>query len=127
MRSYDIGIASLAIMAPVKWTDNLLSQHVIPDVASTRRRVARRIPHSALIQLAIIRQLHIELGLGVRDAVRISKTLGDTKGEGVHQGGQIRLTVDRPAIERELEGRLRDALESAPTPRRGRPAREARA
>ena len=121
MRSYDVAIASLAIDAPSKWTDNLLSQHRLPDVVSERRGVARRISYSGLVRLALIRQLHVELALGVGDAVRVADQLLDSGGTGVYESGQLRLTVDRPALERALDLRLTEVLESAPAPRRGRP------
>ena len=124
MRSYTVAIASLAIHAPLKWTDNIISQHAVPGVVSARRGVARRIPHHTLIRLAIVRQLHAELGLGVADALRIAAEIVDNPdASGVFVCGQIELSVDRPALERLLQARMRDALESAPAPRRGRPAR----
>ena len=43
MRSYDVAVASLAIDATSKWTDNILSQHAVLGVISARRGVARRI------------------------------------------------------------------------------------
>ena len=121
MRSYSIAITSLAIDAPTKWADNLLSQHSIPDVINARRGVARRIRHSALIRIAVIRQLHVQLGTGVADGVRIAAQLLDSMPAGVHKSGQITLTIDLPELERSLNRRLADALESAPATRRGRP------
>lgn len=121
MRSYNIAISSLAIDAPVRWTDNLLSQYAIPGVISTRRGVARRISYPALTRLALIRQLHTQLGFGVADAIRIAPKFFDSGGSGVHDSGHLRLTVDLPALERALDARLAEALESAPAPRRGRP------
>jgi hypothetical protein len=121
MRSYSIAIASLAIDAPDKWTDNLLSQHAIPDVLSSRRGVARRIAYPALVRLALIRQLHAGLGLGVGDAVRIASDLLDSENGGVHERGQLTLRFDRAGLERALDARLIDVLESAPAPKRGRP------
>ena len=121
MRSYDVAIASLTIDAPTKWTDNLLSQYRLPDVISARRGVARRISFPALMRLAIIRQLHTRLGLGVGNAIRIASELLDSERSGVYESGQIRLSFDRPGLERSLNARLAEALESAPAPRRGRP------
>ena len=121
MRSYNIAIASLTIDAPIRWADNLLSQYMLPDVISARRGVARRISYPALMRLALIRQLHTRLGLGVGDAIRIASELLDSEGNGVYESGQIRLSFDRPGLERSLNARLAEALESAPAPRRGRP------
>lgn len=123
MRFYDVAIASLAIDAPQKWTDNILSQHDVPDVVLERRGVARRIPHAALIRLALVRELHARLGLSVREALDISSTLLAPATGGVHQRGHVRVSCDLAALERALTDRLRNALESAPSPRRGRPPR----
>ena len=128
MRSYDIAVTSLVIEAPVKWTDNLLSQHQIPDVVSARRGVARRIPHSTLVYLAVVRRLHHILGLGARDAVRCTTLLlagGGTCDAGVHEAGPITLSIDLADIERQVDRRLQEVLESAPAPRRGRPPKRA--
>ena len=124
MRSYDIAIASLTIDAPAKWTDNLLSQHGLPDVVSARRGVARRISYPALVRLALIRQLHTRLGLGVGDAIRIASALLDSGDTHVHESGQLRLTFDRLGLERALDARLAEVLESAPALRRGRPPKK---
>jgi hypothetical protein len=124
VRSYDIAIASLAISAPAKWTDNLLSQHGLPEVASSRHGVSRLISYPALVRLALIRQLHTWLGLGVGDAIRIAGELLDSGDTHAHESGQLRLTFDRPGLERVLDARLADVLESAPAPRRGRPPKK---
>ncbi len=121
MRSYNVAIASLAIEAPQKWTDNLLSHHVLPGVVSGTRGLARRIPYQALVRLALVRQLHTVLGIGVADAVRIAGVMLDSAGTPIYSGGQLSVTLDRAALERRLDARLADVLESAPTPRRGRP------
>ena len=121
MRSYNVAVASLAIDAPARWTDNLLSQHAIPDITLAKRGVSRRISYPALVRLALIRQLHAGMGLGVSDAVRIADRLFDSGGTGVHASGHLRLTFDRLELERSLDARLADVLETAPAPRRGRP------
>lgn len=122
MRSYSVAVSSLAIGVPHKWLDNLLSHFPVHGVSANRRGVARRIPHSALLQLALTRELHLELGLGVRDALALATDLLATHDATVSRGGQLRVSFDRPALERAVGERLREALESAPAPRRGRPA-----
>jgi hypothetical protein len=121
MRSYDVAIASLVIQAPLKWTDNLLSQHTIADVLSSRRGIARRITHPGLVRIALVRQLHISLGVSVADSVRIAAQMLDSESPRVYTIGQLTLTVDIKQLERELDARLAATLESAPAPRRGRP------
>ena len=121
MRSYDVAIASLAIGSPAKWTDNLLSQHIIPDVISARRGVPRRITYAALVRLAVIRELNQRLGVGVADAVAMADQVLFAGADGVITVGPIRVEIDLSAVERALMQRLGDALESAPVSRRGRP------
>jgi len=121
LRSYSVAVSALVIGAPLKWLDNLLSHFPVPEVGSERRGVARRIPHSALLRLALARELHVELGVGVRDALILAAELLTADDAVVSRGGHLRVTFDRSALERTLSARLRDALESAPTPRRGRP------
>lgn len=122
MRSYDIRVAALAIRAPAKWIDNLLSQHELGEVVRARRGVARKISYPALVHLALTRELHGALGMGVRDALQLSRALLSSTGSEVPTG-HLRIALDRSALERMLDARLREVLESAPTPRRGRPSR----
>jgi hypothetical protein len=125
VRFYDVAMASLAIDAPGKWTDNLLSQHPVPHVVAAKRGIARRIPRSALVTLALTRELHLALGMGVRDALQLAgELLAGDEGAGVARG-PVRVLCDRVALERALDRRLREALESAPAPKRGRPSRRA--
>lgn len=122
MRLYDVAVASLAIDAPPKWTDNVLSQHEIVGVAVARRGVARRIPHATLRHLALTRELHTTMGLGVRDALALAGELLSAGATGVRRG-PVHLGLDRRRLDEAIQRRLRDALESAPSPRRGRPPR----
>jgi hypothetical protein len=126
MRQYTVAIASLAIPAPRKWTDNILSHHDIPGVIGERRGVARRISPLALLHLTLAREVHLNLGASVHDAVAIARSLLDDQGHAVLECGHLRVILDRSALEQALATRLRDALESAPSPRRGRPVRRQR-
>jgi hypothetical protein len=121
LRSYDVAIASLAIGAPRKWTDNVISQHTLPDVISERRGVARRITYPGLVRLALVRELQTELGIGIADALVVADNVLRQESGGVHRAGALTLRVDLEALERRLSRHLGDALESAPAPRRGRP------
>jgi hypothetical protein len=125
VRLYSIVVASLAIGAPVKWVDNLIAHHDLPDVRSRARGVARGISWPGLVRIALIRELHLALGCGVREAVALSdQLLGATTGQ-VMVGQWSVLGFERRGLEEDLQRRLAEALESAPRPRRGRPARRA--
>lgn len=121
MRLYSVAIASLAIDAPQKWTDNVISQHELPEILSSQRGVARRVSHSALLHLALTRNLHVRLGMSVRDAVALAQELLAREEGADAWRGPVHIICDRAALARAVDVRLRAALESAPTPRRGRP------
>lgn len=123
MRSYNVAVASLAINAPARWTDNLISQFVLPGVISERRGVARKLTHSVVLRLAIIRQLNTELGIGAGDAIRLAADLLRSEPVGVFESGHLRLVLNMVDVERSVNARLTEALESSPIRRRGRPPR----
>jgi hypothetical protein len=123
VRLYSVAVTALAVGAPVKWTDNLLSQHEIPNVRGRARGVARGVAWPAVVQIALIRELHIRLGCGVREAVALAADLLAASAGTLAVGDLLTLGFERDGFERALHVRLADALESAPRPRRGRPAR----
>jgi hypothetical protein len=121
MRLYNIDVVTLALDAPRKWTDNVLSQHSLPGVISVRQGVARRIPYHGILRLAVIRQLHTELGIGVANAVQFAGRLLDSGDTPVLDIGQLRLGLDLVSLRSTIDARLSMALESTPSRRRGRP------
>jgi hypothetical protein len=123
VRLYSVAVTALAVDAPVKWTDNLLSQHEIPNVQGRARGVARGVAWSAVVQIALIRELHLQVGCGVREAVALAADLLAAPEGALAVGDQLTLGFERDVFERALHARLADALESAPRPRRGRPPR----
>jgi hypothetical protein len=125
MRSYDVAIAALAADAPLKWVDNLLSQHTVPGVIRATRGVPRELTYPAILRIALVRELQAEIGVGVRDALALAADLLDRSADAVPARGHLRVTLDRAALEGEVGARLAEALESAPAPRRRRAARRA--
>ena len=123
MRLYSVAVASLAVDAPSKWTDNLIAHHDIPDVRSRTRGVARGVSWAGLVRIALIRELHVALGCGVREAVALSDALLQSPAGSLEVGRWSSLAFDRRVLEQDLQQRLAEALESAPRPRRGRPTR----
>ena len=125
MRLYSVAVASLAINAPTKWIDNLIAHHEIQDVRSRTRGVARGVSWAGLVRIALIRELHVALGCGVREAVALSDHLLRAPTGQMMVGRWSTLGFERRALEEALQRRLVEALESAPRPRRGRPVRRA--
>jgi hypothetical protein len=76
-----------------------------------------------VLRIALIRELHLALGCGVRDAVVLSDLLLRAPDGIARLGRCSTLGFDRRALEEQLHRRLAETLESAPRPRRGRPAR----
>jgi len=121
VRLYSVAIASVAIEAPDKWTDNLIAHHDLGGVQSRARGVARGISWPALVHIALIRELHIRMGCSVRDAVSFAAAILAAPNSLMTAGPHLTLAFDRERFERDLRQQLADALESAPRPRRGRP------
>ena len=126
MRLYSVVVTSLAVGAPTKWTDNLIAHHQLPEVRYRSRGVERGVSWAGVVRIALIRALHLELGCGIREAVILSDTLLRSGTDSVSLGQRLVLGFDRQALELDVRQRLGEALESAPRPRRGRPARRAR-
>ena len=123
MRLYSVALTALAIDAPQKWTDNLIAHHDLPDVRSQKRGIARGVSWQGLVRIALIRDLHVALGCGVREAVALSDVLLRAPSGRAAIGRWSTLGFERDTLEQDLQRRLADALESAPRPRRGRPPR----
>jgi len=119
-------VASLAVDAPVKWTDNLIAHHALPEVRSRARGVPRGVSWAGVVRIALIRVLHLQMGCGLREAVALSASLLRDSERAVTLNDWLTLAVDRDVLERDVQRRLAEALESAPRPRRGRPARRER-
>lgn len=123
MRLYSVAVTSLAVDAPVKWTDNLIAHHPMPEVRSRSRGVSRGVSWAGVLRIALIRTLHLHVGCGIREAVSLSGGLLHSSDGTLAVGERLTITIDRDALERDVQRRLADAIESAPRPRRGRPIR----
>jgi hypothetical protein len=144
-RVYDIVVAALAIHVDRKWLDNLTSQHSIPGTEHVARGVARRLALRALVIAAIVRELNQRIGVPVARAVALSTQLLDQRDrvvpdvsspsgtppradsvQTIRISETISVLIDVGRIERDIETRLVDAMETAVPRRRGRPPRKER-
>ena len=123
MRLYSVAVTAVAVGAPVKWTDNLIAHHPMPEVRSRARGVSRGVSWIGVVRIALIRELHLHVGCGIREAVMLSDGLLNSADESLAVGDRLTIAIDREALERDVQRRLAEALESAPRPRRGRPRR----
>lgn len=121
MRTYHLAAAALAIDAPTKWLDNLISQHPIVGVRRERRGVSRRISPDGLLHAALIRQLSRDLGLPVPRAVAVARALMGADGSVALT--PFTLSLDLTRLRVALELRLREVAEETVPARRGRPPR----
>lgn len=145
-RVYDIAVAALAIGVERKWLDNLTAQHSINGTEHVARGVARRLSMRALLTAAIVRDLNRGLGVPVGRGVAIASAILEARESPAGAGGAQResddphsmprpalpiaesltLVVDAERLEREIERRLLEAMETVVPRRRGRPPRKER-
>lgn len=119
MRAYSVDAAALALGVQRKFLDNLLSHHALPGCTGGRQGVRRRIGRDGIVRLAIAVALARELGMPLARAIELAGRLHAD--HSAKPAPALRLTVDLPALERDLDARLALAVESAREPRRGRP------
>jgi hypothetical protein len=135
-RVYDIAVAALAIGVERKWLDNLTAQHTISGTEHVARGVARRLSMRSMLTAAVVRDLSRGLGVPVSRGVEAAGSLigTDPSGESsapatgsrLQIGESMVLTVDLARIEREIERRLLEVMETMVPRRRGRPPRKER-
>ena len=122
MRAYTVATAAVTLRMPAKWVDNVLSHHSIAGVAKARQGIARRLTPHAILNLEVALRLSDALSIPTARALELAQDLTARTGE-LSTGKGITLTLDIEAIQAELAERLAHAVEIAPLPRRGRPAR----
>lgn len=119
-RAYTITAAALALGTSTKWLDNVLSHHHVPGVAQERQGVSRRLTVEGLLVLGLAVLLIQELGLPTPKAIMLAEDLANNAGRYVAQQG-LNVGIDLPSFRTQLLKSLENAVEIAPTPKRGRP------
>lgn len=122
MRAYTVTTAAVTLQVSPKWLDNVLSHHAVPGVASARQGVARRLTQQAILNLDIAIRLYGVLSVPIARALELSRQLLHAS-SGFEVGQGITLTMALDSLAADVTERLAYAVEIAPTPRRGRPAR----
>ena len=124
MPAYTVAATAVTLEMPTKWVDNVLSHYRIPGVSQGRQGVSRRLaPHAVLtldIALRISRALRVPISRALVLSERLLRHSSETATVDLGQG--VSLSIDLGEVRRELLERLANAVEVAPSPRRGRPA-----
>jgi hypothetical protein len=121
-RAYTVATAALALQLPVKWVDNALSHNKVAGVHQERQGIARRLTVDGLLTLAVASTLVRELGVPLAVALQIAHFV--VRNDGHHAvTADLRLEVDLKNLRSMLLERLEHAVEVAPIPKRGRPAK----
>jgi hypothetical protein len=115
---YDVAVAALALDVKAQWLDTLLARHDIVGVTRVTQGVRRTISEEAMVQLAIIRDLHVGGGLPIPAAVAMSQVLSQ---RGEVTAGVVRWVADLPLLRQQVAAQVADAIERAVPRRRGRP------
>jgi hypothetical protein len=121
MPLYNTATTAAALGVTPKWLDNLLSHNDITTYTGESQGVARRLSLATITLLSLAKDLIDGLQLSVPSALRIAeRALAEPSGE-LRISPSVSISVQREALRAEVHGRLAHAVETSPTPRRGRP------
>jgi hypothetical protein len=121
MRGYTVATSAFTLEVPIKWLDNVLTHHQVPGVQQSRQGVMRLLAPSALLQLEIALILHRTLAIPLTVAIPLALELKQAGGEIISGSPALAISLDLSKLTSDLNRRLADAIEIAPTPLRGRP------
>ena len=120
MRAYSTTVVANALGVDRRWLDSVIAQNHIDGVQSERQGVSRAISPAAVLTIAVAMELMEALQTPIAGALHLAKSLLLDAGEHSPAEGMT-LRVDVHSIERRMAGRLTEAVEAHPPPRRGRP------
>lgn len=118
MRAVTTAIAAAAIGLQKKALDNLLGRLDLPEAASGRQGVERRIPITLLPELLLTAELTDQLDMPIRSAFALARRL--VAGE-VSAGPFLQVRANTVSISEEIERQLEVAIETVVRRPRGRP------
>lgn len=121
MPLYNTTTTAAVLDVTPKWLDNLLSHNDINGLPTESQGVARRLSISAITTLALAKELMDVLDIPSPAALRLAqRILADQPGE-VAISPNLTLTLRLDVLQADILRRLAHAVETVPTPRRGRP------
>ncbi|MEO9225608.1 MAG: hypothetical protein ABI328_04450 [Gemmatimonadaceae bacterium] len=121
MPFYNTATAAAALEVSPKWLDNLLSHNELDGIAREPQGVARRLPLTAILVISLARELIDTTGLSAPSALKLADRLLNSSSQDGPLSPVFTITVNRDALQSTLLRKLARAVETAPTPRRGRP------
>jgi len=89
-----------------------------PELPRGRQGIERKIPVSALPELLLTAELVNRLGIPLREAHEVSRSLAKKRQPAAPF---VSIHVDFERLRRSIDERLMHAIEAVPRPRRGRP------
>lgn len=121
MPLYNTATAAAALEVSPKWLDNILSHNKLHGLPSDSQGVARRLPLPAILVIALAREFIHTTGLSAPAALTLATRLLNLSGQSTPISPIFTITVNIDALKTTLLHKLARAVETAPTPRRGRP------
>ena len=120
MRAYTVATAAFTLKMPTKWVDKVLSHHDLAGITQVRQVIARRLSIDSIVLLAIALKLSKAFYLPLRRSLDLAETVQKHSGR-LSVDPHLSLVVDVASIRNETLERLSHAVETVPTPKRGRP------
>ena len=121
MPLYNTATTASALRVTPKWLDNLLSHNDLTGVQSESQGVSRRLPLSAVMAITLAKQLIDQLGIPSSMSVRLAEELLRNGDGTLAVSPQLHLNVALDSLRESVMEQLSHAVETAPSPRRGRP------
>jgi hypothetical protein len=121
MPFYNTATAASALDVSPKWLDNLLSHNTLDDLESESQGVARRLSFGTIMIVMLARDFVDSMAMPSSAALKLAtRLLATTNGE-LAISPQLSIDLDVDALRSTVLTRLARAVETSPTPRRGRP------
>ena len=121
MPLYNTATVAAALGVPPKWLDNLLTHNEIQGFQNDVQGVARRLSVETIAFLMLTKELIDHVQLSAPAALRMARRLTNAPEGSLVLSPRLHLTLQPSALRADVLGKLRQAVEMAPAPRRGRP------
>jgi hypothetical protein len=121
MPLYNTITAAAALGVTPKWLDNILSHNEMDGVQRSSQGISRRLSLSAITTLSLAKELIDSLHISTSAALNIAARLAEDSAGDLILSPRLRVIIRTDLIKTDVLTRLTRAVESSPTPRRGRP------